>query len=384
MKKFLFQFLLFLIPFYFVGLFIGVVYYVGCETGEFDDFDRLIEVQRQDHSVFIGMGYNEQNAYYKLKNANYYQADVISLGTSRVMQFKNDYFSVNFYNCGGAVSWNYDEYLNFLKNLNYTPKIIILGLDQWVFNDAWNQSCIVYKNYRPIELIDRNSIAMEWEMIQDFIYHRWNFYSIRNYPMNYGFNGKMKDTGFEWDGSYYYGDIYRNPETQRDYMFVNTFDRIEGGYNRFEWGEHVDEETCAYLIAFLEYCKENEIEVIGFAPPFAPSVYDKMLVSGNYGYLNEMNCRCEELFEEYGYSYFDYTDVSRLGISNSYFIDGFHGSEVAYAYMVDDMMIQGSSLQRFVNKKELDNLLDNRYSDLILCDYIHKRTGDYTAGEYSD
>lgn len=156
-------------------------------------------------------------------------------------------------------------------------------------------------------------------------------------------------------------------------MFVNTFDRIEGGYGRFEWGQHADEETCVYLAAFLEYCQEMEIEVIGFAPPFAPSVYDKMLASGNYGYLDEMNCRCEELFEEYGYSYSDYTDISRLGLSNSHFVDGFHGSDVAYAYIVNDMMIQGSRLQRFVNEKELDNLLDNCYNDLILSDYIHKR-----------
>lgn len=189
MKKFLCQLLLFLIPFYFVGLLIGGVYYVGCATGEFDDFDRLIEAQRQDHDVFIGMGYNEQTAYYKLKNANYYQADVIALGTSRVMQFKDDYFNASFYNCGGAVSCNYDEYLNFVKNLNYTPEIIILGLDQWVFNDEWNRSCTAYENYKPIELIDRDIVAMEWNMIKDFVHHKWDFYSIRKYPMNYGFNG---------------------------------------------------------------------------------------------------------------------------------------------------------------------------------------------------
>ena len=66
MKKLLCQLLIFLIPFYFVGLFIGFTCYIGWTAGELADFNQLIEMQRQDHDVFIGMGYNEQTAYYKL------------------------------------------------------------------------------------------------------------------------------------------------------------------------------------------------------------------------------------------------------------------------------------------------------------------------------
>lgn len=85
MKKFVWRLLLFLMPFYFLGPFLEYFYYIGWTVGEFADFDHLIEVQRLDHNVFIGMGYNEQNAYYKFENTNYYQADIIVLGTSRVM-----------------------------------------------------------------------------------------------------------------------------------------------------------------------------------------------------------------------------------------------------------------------------------------------------------
>lgn len=47
MKKFIIRFLLFLIPFYFVGILILGVYHAGYETGEFCDFDELIQEQRK-------------------------------------------------------------------------------------------------------------------------------------------------------------------------------------------------------------------------------------------------------------------------------------------------------------------------------------------------
>lgn len=372
MKKFIIRFLLFLIPFYFVGILILGVYHAGYETGEFCDFDELIQEQRKNHSVFIGMGYNENTAYYKYTNVNYYQPEIIALGTSRVMQFHDTYFCTGFYNCGGAVGWNYDEYLNFMKNLKYTPKVVIIGLDQWVFNPAWSQYCLEYSDYQPIEMLNRNKMSMEGKMIKDFIAGKWNFDNIDSYSINYGFNGRVRDRGFQWDGSYYYGDVYRSPEDNKDYMFADTFARIDGGYGKFEWGEHIDKQTCEYLIALLEYCYEEGIEVVGFTPPFAPSVNDRMAASSNYGYLSEISPRCREIFGEYGYEYFDYTDVRELGLDDACFIDGFHGGEVVYACLVRNMTTQGSCLQKYVDVKILDSLLDHSYNHLMLYDFIHR------------
>lgn len=88
------------------------VIFTGYTIREFSDFNQLIQEQRSDHFIFIRMGYNENTTYYKCLNINYYQPDVIALGTSRVMRFHADYFCTGFYNCGGVVGWNYDEYLN--------------------------------------------------------------------------------------------------------------------------------------------------------------------------------------------------------------------------------------------------------------------------------
>ena len=366
MKRFLCRFFVFLIPFICFGSIAAPFFFIGIQTGELQSFDKLMEKQRDDHSIFIGMGYNEQTGYYKLKNANFYQAEVIVLGTSRVMQFQANCFSGSFYNCGGGVGENYDEYLNFLKNLDYTPNVILLGLDAWTFNNAWNKSCPLIDKYKPVMLIERNKLSIIWNIMVDFVNHKWNWNSIRQYRMNYGFNGRVRDAGFRWDGSYYYGIDYQELDLQNDFRFQDVFERISSGVQRFEWGDHVDTETYGYLVELLEYCKANRIEVVGIAPPFAPIVYDKMIASGKYKYLSEISPMCNELFAKYGYEYFDYMDGSILEVDDTYFIDGFHGGEVVYACILHDMIEKDSSISRYIDIGKLVTVIEKCDSSLLL------------------
>lgn len=365
MKKFLRDILLYAIPI--ILLIVGYLsfFLVGYYSGEYVDIDNLIKKQREDSSIILGLGYNEQRAYYKMVNANYYNAEVIALGTSRAMQFKDVYFSKSFYNCGGAVSGNYDEYKNFLRNLNYTPSVILLDLDTWVFNDAWNINCKDYSSFIEISLIDRDKLIMTNSIIKDFLDGRWTFSELKTYPGNVGFNGRIKDEGFMCDGSYYYGLIYRYPEDAEDYNFLNTLSRIENGSQPFEYGNHIDEDTLEQLQSFLEYCYENNIYVIGYIAPFAPGIYQTMLNSGNYGYLKEITPACEKIFEHYGYALYDYGDGAVLGVNDEYFIDGFHGSEVVYGLMIQDIIGKNGRLEQCIDKNKLDFLLNSKYNNIV-------------------
>ena len=137
-------------------------------------------------------------------------------------------------------------------------------------------------------------------------------------------------------------------------MFADTFDRIDFGRYRFEWGGHADNQRAfEQLENFLAYCKNNDIIVIGFTPPYAPSVYDKMMQSGNYGYLAEITPMCEMIFKSFDYEYYDYMDSTLLGLDDTYFVDGFHGNDVVYANIIDDILKQGSYLGSYINKEKL-------------------------------
>lgn len=365
MIKFLRRIVLFLLPIFIYLLFsYGIFVFLGYLTEELYPLTNIMERQRCNHNIRIGLAYNEQTPYYKLNNADFYKAPVIALGSSRVMQFKSSLFNVPFYNCGGAVRGNYGEYINFLENLSYTPDLIILGLDQCVFNDSWNNSIEDYSSYVKIDLEDRNSLALVKAIKKDWKGKKWHIRDINKYPHNIGFNGRIKDAGFEFDGSYYYGNIYRQPENSDDYQFVDTYKRIDLGINRFEWGSDIDMDTMEQLDGLLSYCKERNISVVAFLPPFAPSVCKYIEKSGRYGYIKEIEPVCKVLFKKYGYEFFNYYDVSSLGINDNYFVDGFHGSEIVYAHILLGMASDGIAMHGYIDEKNIERMLKDAYSEL--------------------
>lgn len=365
MKKFIFNILCFFMPIFVVLLGILPFYIVSLYSGELKDIDKSIEEQRLNHQVLIGMGYNEQKEYYKISNANSYKARVIALGTSRVMQFKQEFFKADFYNCGGAVSGNYNEYVNFLKNLSYEPEVLLVGLDSWVFNDAWNQVRDDYEEFVKIEKPNRDEKTIIKAVLEDWVKKKWVFADLEKYPNNIGFNGRVKDDGFMYDGSYYNGDTYRNPDKHTDYLFVDTLNRIATGTSRFEWGEHVDQDTFVQLENLLSYCKERNILVVGFLTPYAPAIYDVMINSGNYNYLNEIVPACVELFDRYEYEFYNYMDGEDLGATDDYFIDGFHGSEILYGHILEDMILNGSRLKRYADFEMIQYMINNSFDNKV-------------------
>ena len=70
--------------------------------------------------------------------------------------------------------------------MNYKPKLILLGLDTWVFNDEWNKQVWDYETYREIHSANRSRGAVLKQAIQDWRSKKWAFGDLRNYPQNIG------------------------------------------------------------------------------------------------------------------------------------------------------------------------------------------------------
>ena len=65
---------------------------------------------------------------------------------------------------------------------------------------------------------------------------------------------------------------------------------------------------------------------------------------------------------------YDYADGAALGVTDAYFVDGFHGSEVTYAYLLKDMAAKNQSVKDAVNLKKMDELICGRYSEKVFFD----------------
>lgn len=366
MKKFVIKILLFLWPVWIIAGMLLYVYFEAKSTGEFDSVKEMLAAQKEDHEVLIGLGYNEGTGYLKLERVNEYRPEVVTLGTSRVLQFKEAFFTVPFYNCGGVVSGNFRSYKRFLQNLNYTPAVVVIGIDTWFFNDAWSKRNPDDGVFYEITADKRSMMPMLRSIGADRLSGRWTEEMLQAYPDNIGFNGRVKDAGCMYDGSYYYGDIYRLPERGLDYDgFSDSLNRIATGGMRFEWGEHIDREVLEHLEEVLSYCSEQGITVVGFLAPFAPFVYDAMQESGHYGYCSEIMPACKELFDQFGYELYDYTDGETLGVTDDCFVDGSHGSDIVYAAILADMKKNASAIGPYIDDGKIERWLQSAYSGLV-------------------
>lgn len=328
-------------------LFFSLVTFLLCRTGELADVDRLILRQSGNAFCLYGPAYSDQAIYYKYHSVLNRHPKILALGTSRVMQFRNYFFynRESFFNAGGAVR-TMNEFVPFLENIkSFNPEVLIIGLDQYFFNDAWlvKNSCdrasyeaSLSNKLSVVEIVNAN----KFRLAKDAFYRKVSFHELCRGHVDglVGINARVKENGFRNDGSYRYGSRMASPTTEPDYQFHDTFERIRTGSRRFEFGKEISIVALAELEKILQYCRQNNIHIVGFLPPFAPSVNMKLRENRNrYEYLGKISSRVAPLFQKYSFNFCDFSDTSAIGSIDSEFVDGFHGSDVTYARILIEM-----------------------------------------------
>ena len=141
-----------------------------------------------------------------------------------------------------------------------------------------------------------------------------------------------------------YGTAVLHPEKSVDAEFKDTLQRIAKNTNRFEYGETPDAESLAQTEALLAFCARAGIEVTAFLPPYAPSVWQRMQETEQYGYISATFAALETMFARYGFEVFDYSYLPET--NDSQYVDGFHGSDRVYAALcarlAEDSLLLGA------------------------------------------
>lgn len=367
MKIFLKKTIIFILPLFILSLFSLTMI---IKSGEhFIDIDTLV---KSNNDYLIGFA-NDEYRYRYLKWAtinNNKKFTILAIGSSRVLQFKEDMFEETFYNAGYTVQ-NINEFKDFLETLprDKLPKYLIIGVDQWMLNENWNG---FKQTNKPKSYWADNSFSFNLRRIVDFYKNVLNgTFNLCNYntsPSKIGFNAKFNNIGFRKDGSMNYGKqinkLINKDVKARDYLFKETFFRINNNFDRFEYGEDISLLGINKLKELLDYCFENNIKIVGFLPPFPESVYEKMIQSKNYNYIEKISNILNKMFVSYNYEFYDYTSFIKDKAYDSEYLDGFHGSEVTYYRILFDMLKRKSILNKIANQNKIKIKLDNRKNSL--------------------
>lgn len=366
MKKFIIKGGLFGIP---IGLFFLVPIYILYLNGEiFTPIDNLI---KSNKPYLVGYSFNEENyRYLKVKEIeNNPTPKVMALGSSRILQFREQMFSSPFYNAGYTI-YSISDFVPFLKNnlKSEKPEVLIINLDQWMFNGNWdsldkkeNQKAYQYPVFNTSPSIA--SIKETWSYIfKGKINYTHGSDNKENNKI--GLNANNNDTGFRKDGSMRYGiqikKLIANDSSASDYQFNDTYKRINSGNKRFEYGTIINPKAILEVKKIISFCKKNNIYLIAILPPFADAVNSKITNSGNYKYINDIYSNTESLFKANNYELWDLSNLSKYKSNDSEVIDGFHGSEVTYLKMLIYMVENGSKIKDYTLLKKLKSDLSNQ------------------------
>lgn len=357
------RFLIPLVIFLIVILFFPIL--VLWKSGEFDRFESVILRQQSGRANVYGAAFSNFNKNYKLGFVLLREPEIIVLGTSRALPFRKELFRKpsEFYNASLGVRKlrQVEQFLKKVPNKS-KPKVVILSLDQNFFNDKYDSTIPdsydeeLTNDYTPISAIRDRWIEI---YLDYFYYHKFSLKKILiNSENNVGLSAIANGNGFRHDGSYAQASFMADPIKNGEPGFKSTYKRIREGNARFEYGERISTERIKELESLLKYCKQNNIYLITFLPPYAHEVYEKMIgLKKEYGYFISLYPTISPVFERYQFPLFDYGDIANLSLEDMTMLDGSHPSEVNSVKILSEIAKKDEVLKQYVDHEYLDLLL---------------------------
>lgn len=306
----------------------------------------LVVMQQQNDEVLYRPNYGSRDQQFKLMSANARRAEVLAVGSSRVLQMRAGLLTQKphvFYNAG-APAWQLEQVDALVRGLNddALPEVLIIGVDPVWFNADYAAPQL------PAPASDFETLfSVNRSMLQDIITGKreydWARVFARHDPyagtMALGTRALIDGHGFRSDGSEQYGDFlvgrYLDAATERE----RHLQWMRDGVDMYVYGvaDSLDLAALARFEALLDDARARGVTVIAFAPPFAPTLYERMVRRGNHAYMDTLHARLRVMLEQRGFYYFDFSDSRQLNVTDADFFDGWHGSERVYLRLFAQM-----------------------------------------------
>lgn len=305
--------------------------------------------------------------------------DVISLGSSRAMQFRTTYFNENFLNMGGIVNniKKFEEVSNEMLS-RHIPKTIFLTLDFWWFHE--DARIKVYEKNVGIQQRWTGTLQSIFLPLMWFFEGKINitqYYKLLNLKDNchIGLTAIVRNEGFEHDGSYFYGDRYIK---SRGGQFQQEIDRIKSSKREFKHGTHIQKEVFSKFLEVVKKWQDYGVDLYIIIAPVSPQV-ESYMKNYNYQFINKLY---DNLLENFDKKYvYNFHSATKIDSPNCEFIDGTHLGDIANIRMLkkiyqnnpidsinikainqalqteENRTIHSANLDRYMhNKKEIDFL----------------------------
>jgi hypothetical protein len=366
MLVFLKKVFLFILP---VGLFFAFPLVVFIVSKEYYSVPKAIRYQTENPEALVGFAYGGDDISFKEKLVAEKNPEVFALGASITGEFRKEFFieSANFVTASNAVV-TINDMKSFVENLplDNKTKLIIFGFTarQTFFSPDMSNS--KKTKMTAATLLDRSRLIY-WQYMTGKFSLKTLWEKSRS-AKKIGMTAYINNDGFRGDGSYQYDKILT--DSNRKEILQSSIDGFLSDYqkNRELSGyEHPFLDTTTNsLVELLELCKKKNIYAIGFLQPYPSEMYQEFTKFSDSN-MKKTSKTLEEIFTDNDFAFFDFSDISVLGLkkNNTEFVDWGHGTDKLYLRMVMHMAEKNEELRNYVDMTKDRQLLQNTKKDFI-------------------
>src|SRR3989344_5157986 len=372
MDKFIFKVVVFLLPIALLFAFPVTVFLLGRE-----EYSTKMAVQMQsiDPEIILGKAYTDTDntaIFYKTQLVREKNPEIITMGSSRTMEFRKEFFSNPESFVGASFSAAHTgQFEGFIRNLPPSVHLIVLGLDHMIFRGDYvarapNDAMTMGKMFSDFFVFD-------WRWIYyDYARRRFNFSELleRNRNSSHiGLSALLDGNGYRGDGSYSYQKKLADPE-RRELLAADIqahLDALKNDRNSYEYTADISIPALEALDRALAAARERGITVIGFLPPYSHSVYLEMLSKDDVyrDAVFELPRELGTVFKKYGYQFYDFSDDTVLGGSKDEYIDPDHPTDKLDLRLLIYLAKRSRALGPYVDITKAEALLENTHGDFL-------------------
>lgn len=381
MYRFLRQLALFLIP---LGLLFAFPCAVLWRSGEFNSVQHVEELMREPAPLINGPAYNNYRQEYQRDMMAIRTPEIITLGSSRVGEFRAAFFThpAVFQNGTGGFNGALSGMSDFLRDMPTPPQIIIASMDQYFFQPEDAKNRVVERPYAPPPRSAPYEPFFEslfraggwWKVYSDYHAGKINlkkvFAAQSTTTTTTGLRAVANGSGFTNDGSDYYGEVIYSPVLQEKTAadIASLAAQITPTYGD-EYGNGISQDALAQLKKFLALAQSKGTTVIGFLPPMSHGVHERLAAypDASYAYAyRHLGDTLKDVYKAYGFDFYDFSDITSFGSSDREMLDVKHGSEKMYLRLFIVMAQHSAALKPVTDISYLQEQLRGARSDLVV------------------
>ncbi len=365
MKKFLQKLILTALPLLLLFIVVETYWWYNNELVSIEE-TLTIQEKTSARSYYLRKDFSSNLNTYKVTAINKFKPEILVIGTSRVLEFRNIMFAPyedKFYTAGASVRNIYDiqAYIDHFKKGNlHKPKLLIIGLDFWLLKKVGQKEDTWLK--KKLFKDDVVSITGHQNAFK-YLVKNW---ALRKDPPslvdeNLGIGGLGK-TGFGYrkDGSVNYKNFVEEYVKSPQYVDRETppiIERIKNNISPFNLPFEIDLIKVEVLLKSIKEAQKDNIEVAVFFPPFSNECLNELQNSPQHSkWWHYYNTTLKKEIKKLSVDMIDCASPGSIGLDDRYMIDGYHPSEVLVTHAFLNRLKQGSLNSKILQGISTDSL----------------------------